>query len=127
MDYIGLSDSEHEVMELLWKKKEPVTFREILDYFEKNTEKNWKKQTINTFLVRLQHKGILKVIENGKYKEYVPVITKEEYKLAETKEVLDRNYQGSIVNMLSAFNGGEQLGEDEIADLKQLLISWEKE
>lgn len=127
MKYVKLSDSEYEVMEILWEKSEPIAFRELLDYFENNTGKNWKKQTINTFLVRLQHKGMLKAIENGKYKEYVPVITKEEYKMVETKEVLDRNYQGSIVNMLSAFNGGEQLGEDEIADLKQLLISWEKE
>lgn len=55
MKFTELSDSKPEVMKVLWKKDEPMSFGELLDYFNVHTEKNWKKQTLNTFLFRMQH------------------------------------------------------------------------
>ena len=127
MKFTGLSDSELEVMEVLWKKGEPMSFGELLDYFNTHTEKNWKKQTLNTFLFRMQQKDLLQIITEGRYKQYIPAMSKEEYLMAESKAFLNKNYQGSLAKMLAAFNGGEALGKDEIAELKQLLEEWEKE
>ena len=127
MKFIELSDSELSVMEVLWEKGEPISFGELLDYFNTHTEKSWKKQTLNTFLFRMQQKGLVQVIEEGRYKQYVPAMTKEEYKMSESKAFLDKNYQGSIVKMLTAFNGGEVLDKGEINELKQLLKEWERE
>ncbi len=127
MKFIELSDSELEVMEVLWEKEEPMSFGELLDYFNVHTEKNWKKQTLNTFLFRMQQKNLLQIIAEGGYKQYIPTMTKEGYLMAEAKSFLNKNYQGSIVKMLAAFNGGDALGKEEIAELKQLLEEWEKE
>ncbi len=49
-------------------------------------------------------------------------MTREEYLLKESKAFLDKNYYGSIVKMITAFNGGEKLEKDEIARLKQLFF-----
>lgn len=127
MKFTELSDSELEVMEVLWKKGEPMSFGELLDYFDTHTEKNWKKQTLNTFLFRMQQKDLLQIITDGRYKQYTPAMSKEEYLMEESKAFLNKNYQGSLAKMLAAFNGGEALGKDEIAELKQLLEEWEKE
>ncbi len=127
MKFTELSDSELEVMEVLWEKGEPMSFGELLDYFNVHTEKNWKKQTLNTFLFRMQQKSLLQIITEGRYKQYIPAMSKEEYLMAESKAFLNKNYQGSLAKMLAAFNGGEALGKDEIAELKQLLEEWEKE
>ena len=127
MKFTELSDSELEVMEVLWKKGEPMSFGELLDYFDTHTEKNWKKQTLNTFLFRMQQKDLLQIITEGRYKQYTPAMSKEEYLMEESKAFLNKNYQGSLAKMLAAFNGGESLGKDEIAELKQLLEEWEKE
>lgn len=127
MNFIGLSDSELEVMEVLWKKDEPMSFGELLNYFNTYTEKSWKKQTLNTFLFRMQQKNLVQIIAEGRHKQYIPAMTKEEYLLKESKAFLDKNYQGSIVKMVAAFNGGEELEKDEIARLKQLLEEWGKE
>ncbi len=127
MNFIGLSDSELEVMEVLWKKNEPMSFGELLDYFNTCTEKSWKKQTLNTFLFRMQQKNLVQIIAEGRYKQYIPSMSREEYLLKESKAFLDKNYQGSIVKMIAAFNGGEELEKDEIARLKQLLEEWGKE
>lgn len=125
MKFGELSGSELEIMKVLWKNDEAMSFGEILTYFDKKTDKSWKKQTLNTFLFRMQQKGLLEVMIEGRYKKYAPAITEKEYKLVESKTFLDRNYQGSIINMLSAFNGGEILGKNEINELKQLLEEWE--
>lgn len=127
MKFIELSDSELEVMEVLWENSEPISFGELLDYFNNHTEKSWKKQTLNTFLFRMQQKNLLQNISDDRYKKYIPAMTKEEYRMAESKAFLDKNYQGSIVKMLTAFNGGEKLEKKEIDELKQLLGEWEKE
>ena len=127
MNFIGLSDSELEVMEVLWKKDEPMTFGELLNYFNIHTEKSWKKQTLNTFLFRMQQKNLVQIIVEGKHKLYIPALTKEEYLLKESKAFLNKNYQGSIVKMIAAFNGSEELEKDEIDRLKQLLERWGKE
>ncbi len=127
MKFTELSDSELEVMEVLWEKDEPMSFGELLDYFNVHTEKNWKKQTLNTFLFRMQQKNLLRIIADGRYKQYIPVMTREEYLMEESKAFLNKNYQGSIVKMFAAFSGGDALGKDEIGELKRLLEEWEKE
>ena len=75
----------------------------------------------------MQQKSLLQIITEGRYKQYIPAMSKEEYLMAESKAFLNKNYQGSLAKMLAAFNGGEALGKDEIAELKQLLEEWEKE
>ena len=126
MKFTELSDSELEVMKVLWEKGEPMSFGELLDYFNVHTKKEWKKQTLNTFLFRMQQKNLLQITTEGRYKQYIPAMTREEYLLAESKAFLNKNYQGSIVKMFAAFNGGEVLGKDEISQLKLLLEEWEK-
>lgn len=127
MKFVELSDSEREVMEVLWEKRKPMPFAELLRYFDTCTEKKWKKQTLNTFLFRMQQKELLKVIQEGAYRQYVPSMTREEYSLLESRAFLDRNYEGSIVKMLAAFNGGEALQKEELRELQKLLEEWEKE
>lgn len=64
-----LSKTEYEIMEYFWEMGDKYTFGELMKYFNENLDKNWKKQTLNTFLSRLIEKGLLK-----KKKEQRPVI-----------------------------------------------------
>lgn len=127
MGFVELSDSELEVMDVLWRADKALTFGELLDYFNSHKEKPWKKQTLNTFLYRMHKKGLLNVEYDGMGKKYEPAMTQSEYKIAETKAFLHKNYKGSIVEMIVAFSGSEKLEEDEIKDLKELLEEWGKE
>lgn len=54
-----LSDTELMIMEYLWSQNIPKTFSEIKAFFEATTNKNWKKQTLSTFLLRLVKKEAL--------------------------------------------------------------------
>ena len=57
-----LSKTEYEIMEYFWEMGDKYTFGELMKYFNENLDKNWKKQTLNTFLSRLIEKGQRPVI-----------------------------------------------------------------
>ena len=61
-----LSDTELMIMEYLWSQNTPKTFSEIKAFFEATTNKNWKKQTLSTFLLRLVKKEALYANHQGR-------------------------------------------------------------
>lgn len=115
-----LSESEMEVMHEIWGKVPPVTSRVLLESF-KESGKEWKSQTISTFLSRLVDKGALSVIKEGRTNLYTPKISLEEYNLMKTKGMLDGLYQGSVKNLLSALYDGDKLSNEDITELKKWL------
>ncbi|SCY89596.1 Predicted transcriptional regulator [Paenibacillus polysaccharolyticus] len=114
------SETELELMEVIWSCTPPVTSSELLDMF-KEKGKAWKAQTISTFLSRLVDKGALTVTRQGRTNYYEPLLQPEDYKLLKTKTVLDGLYQGSVKNLVSAMYDGDKLSEKDIAELKQWL------
>ncbi|MEI3597659.1 MULTISPECIES: BlaI/MecI/CopY family transcriptional regulator [unclassified Oceanobacillus] len=113
-----LSDTEMEVMEVIWECNPPVTSNELLHLFSQKG-KEWKGQTISTFLSRLVNKGALSVTKHGRTNKYTPRISFEDYKYMETKNVLDGLYQGSIKNLISALYDGGKLSNEDIEELKK--------
>ncbi|MNW46296.1 Penicillinase repressor [compost metagenome] len=113
-----LSDTELELMETIWECIPPVTSAELLRSFAERG-KEWKGQTISTFLSRLVDKGALSVTRHGRTNKYVPLISSEDYKLTETQSVLNGLYQGSVKNLISALYDGDKLSDHDIAELKQ--------
>ncbi|GAB6930824.1 BlaI/MecI/CopY family transcriptional regulator [Paenibacillus sp. JCM 10914] len=113
-----LSDTEKELMEAIWACTPPVTSTELLSMFAQKG-REWKAQTVSTFLSRLVDKGILTATKHGRSNQYVPRISPEEYKLLETQHVLDGLYQGSIKNLISAMYDGDKLSDQDINELKK--------
>ena len=54
-----LSRTEEQIMELLWENNRPMKTGEIMDYFTQNKGKDWKRQTLNTLLIRLEDKEVI--------------------------------------------------------------------
>jgi len=113
-----ISETELELMEVIWECNLPITSNELLSSFN-DKGKEWKPQTISTFLSRLVEKNFLVASKNGRSNIYTPRISKEDYKLSETQNVLNNIHQGSVKNMLSALYDGDKLSDDDIDELKQ--------
>ena len=113
-----ISETEMELMKAIWACDHPITSNELLDTFAQKG-KEWKSQTISTFLSRLVDKGVLIATKQGRSNTYLPCISQEEYKLLETQNVLDGIYQGSVKNMIAALYDGDKLSDEDIAELKQ--------
>ncbi|MCH5344730.1 MAG: BlaI/MecI/CopY family transcriptional regulator [Acetatifactor sp.] len=111
-----ISETEFEVMEMVWKYQEGIKQSTLLKIFLAEG-KEWKRQTLNTFLIRLEEKGLLK-----REKRIVkPVCTREEYAHHQTQEVIDTMYGGRLSNLVLAFTQDGGLSDEEVGRLLRLI------
>ena len=64
-----MSQSESLIMNFLWREG-AKTFVEIMTYLNQNEGRDWKKQTVNTFIRRLSDKGLISADETGRNRIY---------------------------------------------------------
>lgn len=114
-----LSETEMELMQVIWELNHPVKSNELLEFFSKSKGKVWKGQTIATFLARLVDKGLLNVDKQGRSNVYTPQLSPKEYKKWEAKSMINVMYQGSIKHFLATLYDGEEISKEEISELKQ--------
>ena len=115
-----LSETEMEVMQIIWASGHPMTSSELLDIFARNKGKEWKGQTMATFLARLVEKGVLiSTKQQGRTNIYESYMSPEEYRSREAKSLLETLYEGSVKNFLATLYDGKELTKDEIAELKR--------
>jgi predicted transcriptional regulator len=111
-----MSDSEMEIMKVIWELAAPVAIAQLLEIFE---SRKWKVQTMGTFLTRLCDKGLLSVEKRKNTNIYSAAITKQKYNQLEAQNLLSAMYDGSLQNFLSALYGGGEIGADEAENLKK--------
>lgn len=121
MGKFNLSDTEMEIMKLLWTAEKKLTFREILDYFNQNQGKNWQRQTLRTQMVRLSDKGFISCEKEEGLLVYTPLITEKENVQHWTNGVLNDLFEGSVKNFMLALSGGSKLDEKTIDELREFI------
>ena len=118
---ISISESEWEVMKVLWEKS-PQTLMQITEQLK---NKNWSTTTIQTYLSRLVKKGALETKQQGKGFLYSPIIPEQKCKIEESKSFLSRVFDGSISSMVTSFIHSDSISEDELAKLKEIVEKYE--
>ncbi len=113
-----ISESEFEVMKLIWKHS-PISTNDITEKLTKTT--TWSPKTIQTLIKRLVTKGALSYEKQGRMFVYTPLINETEYLGQQRRSFLARFYDGNIAAMLSAYIADDKLSEQELADLRALL------
>ena len=119
MDIIAerISDSELEVMKLLWRNS-PLTSTEIREELQETM--GWEATTIKTLISRLVHKEAISQ-EKQKVFYYRPLITETEYNGWATGRLIDKLYKGSAKAMVAALVDSQGLSEGDIAELRALF------
>lgn len=111
-----LSDSEYEVMEVVWELGDCT----IQDVYKKLEFKSWAYNTVATFMQRLCDKGLLKSTRAGKANMYKAVISKKEYKKSITINFLNTIHKGSRCSLIASLFEGEVSNETIDEMLKQI-------
>ena len=120
-DKYNLTKSEEEIMELLWETDRKMSSKEILDHFNEHCGKDWKKQTLNTFLAKLLQAGFIDRISKDRKYLYVPLITRMEYKQKGAERFIRDSYSGSFMKFVSALSGGEMISKEEAEEIRKRL------
>lgn len=113
-----ISEAEKEVMQIIWSIGNSVSFSTVLNEL-KIRNKDWKPNTVRTFLARLIEKGILTSKKHGGVNEYILLVSEDEYKCKEARSFLDSVYGGSVKKFITSLYEGDNLTTEEIEDLKK--------
>lgn len=112
-----LPESELEIMMIIWKYNRPVNRMEI----EEHLEKDVAAPTILSFLNRLEARGFVSVEKVGKINWYTPLVKEEEYLQKESRNILQKMYQNSLKNFVTALYDGGGLSSQDIEDLRKFM------
>lgn len=114
-----ITKAEREVMEVIWEANEPVRTKNLLDKM-KEKGRDWKRQTLNTLLFRLEEKGIV-----SRRRAYVEgALSEQELLQKQTQEILDDFYGGKLENFCAALVGNRTVKNEEVDKLYDLIDGW---
>lgn len=117
---VKLFDSELKVMDVLWKEGD-VPAKYIAEVLAK--EVGWNKNTTYTLIKRCIKKGAIERFE-PKFMCHA-LIPKEAVQEAETTELINKIYDGSVDKLFAALLGRKQLSAGQIEKLKQIVADLE--
>ncbi len=111
-----LFDSEIKVMNVLWQEGD-CTAKHISEVLA--DEVGWNKNTTYTLIKRCIQKGAIERSEpNFMCHALVP---REDIQEAETQELINRVYDGSVDKLFAALLGSKKLSQKQIAKLKKIV------
>lgn len=118
MGLIQISDSEFEVMKVIWDNY-PISTNGIVDLVGKNSK--WNMRTIHTLIARLEKKGAISHTKDKRIYVYSPLIKKEDYIHEESMTFLNRFFNGAINKMVMNFIENDMLSQEDLDELKNIL------
>lgn len=113
-----MSEAEREVMGAVWSRGGVCTSAQIYD--ELGQTREWKLNTIITFLNRLEDKGLIRSEKRGRGRSarYLACVTEEEYRQMETQSFLTVVHHGSVASLMTALCGDAALDREALQELR---------
>ncbi|EJL73725.1 BlaI/MecI/CopY family transcriptional regulator [Chryseobacterium populi] len=117
MKEIKLTDSEKDLMEIIWVRKN-VFMKDILESYP---EPKPATTTIATLLKRMQNKDLVGYKLYGNSREYYPKVEKGEYFKEEMTSMIDRFFNSSVTQFASFFTSNTQLSQKQLKELREII------
>lgn len=117
---LSASEAELVVLEKLWDLNEGVKQSQLLALFEADG-REWKRQTLNTFLSRLEEKGL--VIREHRIVR--TAVSREDYHYNQIQAALDAMYGGRLSNLVASYCKNKRISKSEIKELRRIVENYE--
>jgi len=117
MSYVSISDSEWQVMNVVWDSQ-PLTAQQVIG---KLGHADWAPPTVKTMLHRLVKKNVLTYEPQGNRYVYRSRVRRSDCVRQASRSFLERVFGGESAPLLAHFLRTAKLSSDEIAELRQLL------
>ena len=118
-----ISQSEWEVMQVLWNADAPLRASAVSAQLEGQT--NWNPKTVRTFLNRLVRKQAINAVKLGapglELLHYVPLIDKATALQAKQETFAGRFFGGTIHSMLAGCIQSGDISVDELKQLREMI------
>ncbi len=119
MEVPKIFESEYRFCEILWEH-EPVTSSELVRLCNEALE--WKKSTTYTVIRRLSERGVLK----SEGAVVTSLISREDVQSAESAEVVERTFSGSLPSSIAAFARKKNLSKQEVDEIQKIIDTYKE-
>ncbi len=117
-DRVQISDSEWDVMEVIWE----ADFWTAADVIRRlRATHDWNHSTIRTLLARLVEKGALDYEVDGPRYIYRAALSRRQCVRQEGRSFVDKVFRGDVGALLMHFVQDAALEPDQIEELRSLL------
>ena len=113
-----ISDSELEVMRVLWEAGDALPITEIRRSLQ--SSKGWEATTIKTLVQRLCAKGVLAQEKRNVF-YYSPLVSEQEYNDWATGGLIRRLYRGSAKELVAALVRSDGLSKSDVDELRAMF------
>lgn len=117
-----ISHSEWLVLEVLWAG-DSFVLKDIVNALYDKTK--WSRNTVHTYLTRMEKKGLVKINRSQEPHLYSYLISKDDCFKHEREELLNKFYQGSVGDLITAFLKESKITPEEKERLNKLLDEME--
>lgn len=114
MESYKLFDAEYKFTCLIWDN-EPINSTDLVKLSQ--AVLGWKKSTTYTVLRKLCKRGVLKNEEAT----VTSIVKKEDAQKYESQMVVEKSFNGSLPQFLTAFLGGKGISNEEAEELKRII------
>ncbi|MDR3009178.1 MAG: BlaI/MecI/CopY family transcriptional regulator [Sphingobacterium sp.] len=116
-DFKELTKAEEQIMHELWEMGRGF----VKDIIDRLPEPKPAYNTVSTIVRILETKGFVSHESFGKSHQYLPRISKEEYKKGITSKLLNNYFDNSPKSMLSYFLEENRLDVKELDDILSII------
>jgi len=113
-----ISDSELEVMRVLWAAGCPLPITEIRQALQQKM--GWEATTVKTLVGRLLAKGVL-AQQKLKVFYYSALVSEQEYNDWATGNLIKKLYKGSAKALVAALVQSDGLSKDDLDELRSFF------
>ncbi|HBV84850.1 MAG TPA: BlaI/MecI/CopY family transcriptional regulator [Lachnospiraceae bacterium] len=117
MEVPKIFESEYRFCEILWEN-EPVTSSELVRLCREKLE--WKKSTTYTVIRRLSERGVIK----SEDATVTSLVSREDAQSAESTEIVERTFSGSLPSFIAAFTRKKNLSRQEIDEIQKIIDNY---
>jgi BlaI family transcriptional regulator, penicillinase repressor len=112
-----LSNSEEQLMQILWKQKRAF-MKDLIEAYE---DPRPAPTTIATLLKRMQDKNFVDFKQMGRSREYFPLVKKKDYFAKHVNGLIKNFFNDSASQFASFFTEETNLTKQELKDLKSII------
>jgi len=114
---MALSNSEEQLMQILWKQKRAFMKNLIAAYEDPKPATT----TVATLLKRMQDKKFVDYVQLGRSREYFPLVKKKDYFSKHVNGLIKNFFNDSASQFASFFTQETNLSKEELEDLRSLI------
>lgn len=113
-----LSGAEFEVIQILWKNNRAMKVQEVCDELPSN---KWEYRTVATLLLRMKEKGAVNCHKENNVNYYTAVLDKDNYVKSQTKNFVQKLYNGSVKDLAVSLFKSETMSQEDIDEIRKMF------